>query len=169
MFFERMEVDDRIPLSQADAERFMALAMAEADAAAEAGEVPVGCVIGRDGQVVSSGRNARESEQDPTAHAEVAALRAAARSLGSWRLDDCVVVVTLEPCAMCAGAMVLARVAGCVYGCSDPKGGFLGTLGDLSQHPKLNHHFPVQAGVHGEACSEQLRRFFKALRQKKRS
>ncbi len=168
-FFEWMEVDDRIPLSQTDAEEAMALAMAEAEAAAEAGEVPVGCVIVRDGQVVATGRNTREAEQDPTGHAEMAALRAAARELGTWRLEDCIVVVTLEPCAMCAGAMVLARVAGCVYGCADPKGGFLGTLGNLADHPRLNHRFPVRAGVHGEACSEQLRQFFRALRQRKRS
>ena len=110
-FFDRMEVDDRIPLSQTEAEQAMELAMAEASAAAEAGEVPVGCVIVRDGQVISTGRNTRESEQDPTGHAEMAALRAASEALGTWRLEGCIVVVTLEPCAMCAGAMVLARVA----------------------------------------------------------
>jgi tRNA(adenine34) deaminase len=169
MFFERMEVDDRILLSQTEAEEAMALAMAEAEAAADAGEVPVGCVIVRRGQVIATGRNTREADQDPTGHAEIAALRAASRALGTWRLDDCIVVVTLEPCAMCAGAMVLARVAGCVYGCTDPKGGFMGTLGNLAEHPKLNHRFPVRAGVHSEACADQLRRFFRALRQRKRS
>ncbi|MEL6716526.1 MAG: nucleoside deaminase [Planctomycetota bacterium] len=147
----------------------MALAMNEAEAAAAAGEVPVGCVIVSQGQVIATGRNTRESEQDPTGHAELNALRAAAQARGSWRLDDCTVVVTLEPCAMCSGAMVLARVQGCVYGCSDPKGGFLGSLGNLANDPRLNHRFPVRSGVLGDACSEQLRQFFRALRQRKRS
>lgn len=151
----------------------MRLAMAEAARAEAEGEVPVGCVIVRDvageWEIVARGRNGRESHQDPTGHAELLAIRAASAALGSWRLDDCVVVVTLEPCAMCAGAMVLARVAGCVYGCADPKGGFLGSLGHLHDHPALNHRFPVRSGVLEAECSEQLKGFFRSLRSKKRS
>ena len=123
--------------------RWMRRALALAARAAEAGEVPVGAVVLCDGLVLAEGVNTRETDQDPCGHAEVNALRAAARSRGSWHLDGCTVFVTLEPCAMCAGAMVLARISRCVYAARDPKGGFLGTLGDLSQHPGLNHRFDV--------------------------
>lgn len=146
-------------------DRFMALAMEQAELARAKGDVPVGAVIVRDGQVISTGHNLREVAQDPTAHAEMIALRAAAESLGSWRLEGCTVYVTLEPCPMCAGAMVLSRIHGCVYGASDPKGGFLGTLTDLSDFPGLNHRFDVVPGVRREACAEQLRSFFRELRK----
>ena len=105
------------------------------------GEVPIGAVVVRDGAVLARAHNRREIDRDPTAHAELLALRQAAGTLGDWRLDGAIVYVTLEPCAMCAGAMVLARIAACVYACPDPKGGFLGTLGDLSQVAGLNHRF----------------------------
>ena len=139
-------------------------ALALADAAARQGEVPVGALVVRNGVIVARGANLREATHDPTAHAELVAIREAARELGSWRLEGCAVYVTLEPCAMCAGAMVLARIATCVYGCRDPKGGFLGTLADLSAFPGLNHSFDVVPGVLEEDCAERLRLFFRRLR-----
>ena len=145
----------------------MRRALALAARAAEAGEVPVGAVVLCDGLVLAEGVNTRETDQDPCGHAEVNALRAAARSRGSWHLDGCTVFVTLEPCAMCAGAMVLARISRCVYAARDPKGGFLGTLGDLSQHPGLNHRFDVVGGVEEEAARAQLKGFFAERRSRK--
>ncbi len=147
--------------------RFMQLALAQADAGAALGEVPVGAVVVHGGQVIAAAHNRREIDQDPAGHAELIAMRRAAEALGSWRLEDCTVYVTLEPCAMCAGAMVLGRIARCVYGCTDPKGGFLGTLDDLSAHPRLNHRFEVVPGVHADACAERLKSFFKALRARR--
>lgn len=144
----------------------MALALAAARLAAEEGEVPVGAVVVRNGEVLAVARNRREVDQDPTAHAEHIAIRQVAALLRSWRLEGCVVYVTLEPCAMCAGAMVLARVARCVYGCADPKGGFLGSLGDLSAHPRLNHRFAVRSGLMGEESAALLRSFFQARRKR---
>lgn len=144
--------------------QFMDQTLALAESAAALGEVPVAALVVRDGQVLAAAHNRRELDRDPTAHAEMLAIRLAARALGDWRLDGCTVYVTLEPCAMCAGAMVLARVARCVYGCTDPKGGFLGTLGDLSQVPRLNHHYEVVPGVRHEQSAALLRGFFKKLR-----
>jgi len=145
-------------------DRFMREALEQARIAVEHGEVPVGAVVVCEEKVVAASHNRRELDQDPTAHAELIAIRRAAAALGSWRLDGCTVYVTLEPCAMCAGAMVLARVERCVYGAPDPKGGFVGTLGDLSRHPRLNHGFDVVAGVRSEESSELLRSFFRQLR-----
>ena len=147
---------------------FMAQALAQARAAALLGEIPVGAVIVHGGQVISRGHNRRQVDHDPTAHAELLAIRQAAEALGDWRLEGCTVYVTLEPCAMCAGAMVLARVQRCVFACSDPKGGFLGTLGDLSCHPRLNHRFEVKGGVMADDASELLRGFFFELRTGRR-
>jgi len=143
----------------------MELALLEAEQAAREGEVPVGAVIVRGEEVIARGYNLREQRQDPTLHAEVVAIQRAAAALGSWRLEGCTIYVTLEPCSMCAGAMVLARVQRCVYGCTDPKGGFLGTLADLSSWPQLNHHFEVTPGVLEQRCREQLQAFFRALRR----
>jgi tRNA(adenine34) deaminase len=139
-------------------------ALALAAEAAAAGEVPVGAVAVLDGRVVGRGRNRREEDRDPCAHAEMLALREAARTLGRWRLTGVTLVVTLEPCAMCAGALVLARVDRLVYGASDPKAGAVGSLLDLSADPRLNHRFPVERGVRGDECAEQLRAFFRARR-----
>lgn len=144
----------------------MLQALALADRAAEMGEVPVGAVVVYEDEVIAVGHNLRERDQDPSAHAEFLALRRAAEVLGSWRLEGCTVYVTLEPCAMCAGLMVNARVGGCVYGCTDPKGGFLGTLADLSHFPGLNHRFDVVPGVLAEESSERLRSFFRNLRRR---
>jgi tRNA(adenine34) deaminase len=143
---------------------FMREALAEARRAAGEGEVPVGAVVVRGTEVIGRGRNQRETWQDPTAHAEIIALRQAAAAVGSWRLDGCVLYVTLEPCAMCAGAVVLGRVGQVVYATGDPKGGFVGTLGDLSRHPGLNHQFQVVRGVLEAEASAMLRDFFRELR-----
>lgn len=145
---------------------FMEAALAQADLAMARGEVPVGAVVAKDGRVISAAHNLRETIQDFTAHAELIAMRRAAEALGSWRLVDCTVYVTLEPCPMCAGAMVNARIARCVFGAYDPKGGFVGTLGDLSSHPGLNHRFEVTGGVLEDAAAERLKRFFRALRRR---
>jgi tRNA(adenine34) deaminase len=146
---------------------YMKQALALAEQAAAVGEVPVGALVVKDSQVVSSAFNLRERDQDPTAHAELIALRQAAEVLGSWRLEGCWVYVTLEPCAMCAGAMVLSRIQGCVYGATDPRGGFLGTLGNLADRPELNHRFEVVAGVMAEEAGDLLRSFFKKARSKR--
>jgi tRNA(adenine34) deaminase len=146
---------------------FMAEALALADEAGSLGEVPVGALVVQGERVIGRGFNRRESTQDPTAHAEIIAIRQAAETLGTWRLEGCTVVVTLEPCPMCAGAMVLARVERCVYGCTDPKGGFLGTLADLSNIEGLNHQFEVQSGLMAADCSHRLTAFFRQLRRSK--
>lgn len=143
-------------------------ALALAREAAILNEVPVGAIVVYQNQIIARAYNRRELDQDPAAHAELLAMRIAAQRLGTWRLEGCTVYVTLEPCPMCAGAMVLARIDRCVYGCTDPKGGFMGTLGDLSQHPQLNHRFAVTSGVRAEACSAVLKNFFRALRAKKK-
>ncbi len=148
---------------------FMAEALKLADHAASLGEVPVGCVIVFEDRIIGRGYNLRESNQDPIAHAEMLAIREAAQAIGSWRLEDCTLYVTLEPCPMCAGALVLSRIARCVYGCTDPKAGFVGTLADVSQFPGLNHHYPVTGGVLEDACRTRLQDFFRAVRAKKKA
>lgn len=145
-------------------EKFMREALAEARAAAAVGEVPIGAVVVRAGEIVARAHNRRELDQDPSAHAEFAALCAAARSLGRWRLSDCTVYVTLEPCCMCAGLMVNARVGRCVYGASDAKAGALGSLYDLNADSRLNHRFNVHAGVLADECREVLSDYFSGLR-----
>ena len=143
----------------------MRLALEDADLAAGEGEVPVGCVVvDADGRELARGRNARESLSDPTAHAEVMAIRAAAARTASWRLEGATCYVTLEPCAMCAGALVLARVSRVVYGCPDPKAGAVTTLFGIGRDPRLNHRFEVVSGVLAEECADRLKRFFAALR-----
>ncbi len=132
--------------------------------AASLGEVPVGAVALFEGRIVGRGANRRESARDPTAHAEMAAIREAARTLGRWRLTGVTLLVTLEPCAMCAGAMVLARIDRLVYGAGDPKAGAAGSLMDLTADPRLNHRFPVERGLLGDACAALLRDFFRARR-----
>ena len=145
-------------------ETYMRLALEEARAAAAEGEVPIGAVLVCDGEVVGRGRNARESAGDPTAHAEMVAIREGAERLGRWRLSGCTLYVTLEPCPMCAGALVNARVDRLVYGAADPKAGAVGTLYDLSADARLNHAFEVTSGVLEAECGEILREFFRALR-----
>jgi tRNA(adenine34) deaminase len=128
------------------------------------GEVPVGAVVVKDGAIVGRGFNAPISAKDPSAHAEIRALREASRTLGNYRLEGCSLYATLEPCAMCAGAMVLARIDRLVLGAADPKAGAVGSLMDLSQDPRLNHRFPVERGVRAEECGAVLRVFFEARR-----
>lgn len=145
-------------------EKFMSEALAEARAAAAVGEVPIGAVVVRAGEIVARAHNRRELDQDPSAHAEFSALCAAAQSLGRWRLSDCTVYVTLEPCCMCAGLMVNARVGRCVYGAADAKAGALGSLYDLNADSRLNHRFNVTAGVLAGECREVLSSYFSGLR-----
>jgi tRNA(adenine34) deaminase len=145
---------------------WMRVALDEAEAAAAKGEVPVGCVIvDASGRAIARGHNARETLADPTAHAEMIAVKEAAARTLSWRLDGATAYVTLEPCAMCAGALVHARVARVVYGCTDPKGGAIDTMFGIGRDPRLNHRFEVVSGVLREECSEMLRRFFAGLRR----
>jgi len=152
-------------LDLAQHEQFMREAMAEADLAGQAGDVPVGCVLTLDGQIIARGHNHRQRNQDPTAHAELIALREAAARLGSFRLIGVTAYVTLEPCPMCAGALVNARVPRVVYGCDDPKAGAVRSLYGIGSDPRLNHRFELTCGVLAEACSAQLRDWFSALRR----
>ena len=145
-------------------EKFMREALAEARAAAAVGEVPIGAVVVCAGEIVAQAHNRRELDRDPSAHAEFAALCAAAQALGRWRLSDCTVYVTLEPCCMCAGRMVNARVGRCVYGAADAKAGALGSLYDLNADSRLNHRFNVTAGVLADECREVLSSYFAGLR-----
>jgi tRNA(adenine34) deaminase len=142
----------------------MEVALDEARAAATAGEVPVGAVVVRGGAIIARAGNRTVRDQDPTAHAESLALRAASAAVGSWRLTGCTLYVTLEPCAMCAGALVLARVDRVVLGAWDDKAGMAGSVGDILRHPRLNHRPAVQGGVGAEESSVLLREFF-ALRR----
>lgn len=141
-------------------EYFMRLALREAERALDHGDVPVGCVIARAGEVIAATTNERELRGDPTAHTEVLALREAARAVGGWRLDDCAVYVTLEPCTMCAGALVLARVPRVVFGATDPKAGAAGSVLDVLTEPRLNHRPQVAGGLLAEESGELLRAFF---------
>ena len=145
-------------------ERFMRLALTEARAATEHGDTPVGAVIVRGGEVIATGRNQRELRGDPTAHAETIALREAARAVGNWRVLGSVLYVTLEPCAMCAGAIVLARVPRVVFGALDPKAGAGGSVLNVLAEPRLNHHPQVQSGLLAEECADLLRAFFASRR-----
>jgi tRNA(adenine34) deaminase len=142
----------------------MRLALAQAHEAAAAGEVPVGAVVVKDGQVIASGRNAPIASHDPTAHAEVVALRAAAQRLGNYRLDGCTLYVTLEPCAMCSGAMLHARMDRVVFGAPDPRTGVAGSVLNLFDHPQLNHQTQVTGGVLADECGQLLKDFFKPRR-----
>ena len=144
---------------------WMARALGDARAAASAGEVPVGAAVVRDGRVIVTAANRTVRDQDPTAHAELLALRAAARELGTWHLGGCTLVVTLEPCAMCAGAIVLARVDRVVFGAWDEKAGMAGSVEDLLRHPRLNHRPEVRGGVREAECAALLRDFFQSRRQ----
>lgn len=145
-------------------ERWIGAALDLALEAERAGEVPVGAVVVRGSEVLSRASNRTLRDQDPTAHAEILALRDAARASGSWRLGECTMYVTLEPCAMCAGAIVLARLDRLVFGAWDEKAGMVGSVGDLVRNPKLNHRAEVLAGVRAEECGAVLRRFFEGKR-----
>jgi tRNA(adenine34) deaminase len=142
----------------------MRLALEQARAALTHGDVPIGAVVVRDGEVVAARHNERELDNDPTAHAEILALRDAARAIGSWRLDDCTLVVTLEPCVMCAGAAHQARIGRVVYGAVDPKAGALGSLYNVGTDARLNHEFAVHAGVLATESAQLLTEFFVSRR-----
>lgn len=150
-------------------EFYMRMALEEARSAAAIGEVPIGAVVVCDGEIVARGSNRREIDADPTAHAELIAVREAARALGRWRLEGCTVYVTLEPCPMCAGALHAARVDRCVYGAVDPKAGALGTLYDIASDERLNHRYEVVPGVLAEESAALLREFFATLRGRTRA
>ncbi|MFZ3208063.1 MAG: tRNA adenosine(34) deaminase TadA [Geobacteraceae bacterium] len=146
---------------------WMGIALREADKAADMGEVPVGAVVVQGGRAVGRGYNRREKAHDPTAHAEIIAIRKAALKVGNWRLTDATLYVTLEPCLMCMGAILLARLQRVVFGCYDPKAGAAGSLYDLSNDWRLNHRLAVVSGVMETECAERLSRFFTALRSMK--
>jgi tRNA(adenine34) deaminase len=145
-------------------EAYMQVAIEEARAAPAHDDVPIGCVVVHGEQIIGRGHNEREAREDPTAHAEIIALRQAAAALGSWRVLDATLYVTLEPCAMCAGAIVLARVPRVIYGCPDPKAGAAGSVLDVLAEPRLNHRPEVVGGVLEADCAELLREFFRARR-----
>jgi len=153
MFFEIMD------------ESWMAEALAEARRAADEGEVPIGAVVVFDGRVVGRGRNARERLNDPTAHAEIHALQEAARSLGRWRLTGATIYATLEPCPMCAGALVNARIDRLVYAVPDPKAGAAGTLFEIPTDPRLNHRVEITPGILAQECGDLLKEFFRSRRK----
>lgn len=160
-----LDADAREPM--ATDEYYMQLALAEAEKAAALGEVPVGAVIVRDNTVLARAHNLRENEQDATAHAELLAIRQACRATGHWRLEGTTMYVTLEPCAMCAGALVLARVQRLVYGADDPKTGAVVSLMNICNDSRLNHRLEVQGGVGREQSAALLRSFFHELRMKR--
>ena len=151
-----------------DDQRFMALALQEARQAGELGEVPIGAVLVWEGQVVGRGSNRREIDQDPTAHAEMLAIRHAARNQGSWRLLDTTLYVTLEPCTMCMGAIILARIPRLVFACRDPRAGAVGSIYDFSQDERFNHRVEVTEGILEQECSQLLSGFFQRLRDDKK-
>ena len=148
---------------------FMHQALRAAQLAQELGEVPIGAVLVHDGKIIGQGYNLRETSQDPTTHAEMIAIRQAAAHFGSWRLLDCTLYVTLEPCVMCMGAIILARIPRLVYGCRDPKAGAAGSIYDFANDERFNHRVAVTDGVLGEECSALLSRFFQELRAARRA
>jgi len=148
----------------AEDERLMGAALEEARRCLSHDDVPIGALVARGGEILAAAGNERELAGDPTAHAEILALRAAASAAGSWRLDGCSLYVTLEPCAMCAGAIVLARLERVVFGADDPKAGFAGSLGNLLDDPRLNHRVPSTSGVLAAECGDLLRSFFRDRR-----
>jgi tRNA(adenine34) deaminase len=156
-------ITDPDPVHDED-ERWMRQALHEAAAAEALGEVPVGAVVVRGGALVAAGHNLTHTLQDPSAHAEMVAIRRAAQALGEWRLLDCTLYVTLEPCAMCSGAIVLARIPRLVFAAHDPKAGMSGSLANLVQHPRLNHRVQLTTGVLADEAGEVLRAFFRARR-----
>lgn len=150
-------------------ERWMEEAINEAKRAEALGEVPIGAVIVKEGRVIGRGYNRREIDQDPTAHAEIIAIRQAAEHVGGWRLTDCDLYITLEPCPMCAGAIIQSRIRQVVYGTEDPKAGCAGTLMNILADERFNHQTEVVTGVLKEACSSMLTNFFRTLRRRKKA
>ena len=151
-----------------DDRRFMQAALTEARAAQQRGEVPIGAVIVLNGEIIGRGHNLRETGEDPIAHAEMLAIRQAAAAIGHWRLLETTLYVTLEPCVMCMGAIILARIPRLVFGCRDPRAGAVGSIYDFSQDARFNHKVEVTEGVLGKECSRQLSGFFGELRARRR-
>ncbi len=147
----------------------MGIALREAKKAGDRGEIPIGSIVVKDNEIIGRGYNVREGKQDPVAHAEIIAIRQAARKINNWRLTGATLYVTLEPCLMCMGGMLLARIDKLVFGCHDPKGGAAGSLYDLSNDARLNHRLLLVSGVREAECSAILSGFFAALRQRKRA
>ena len=147
---------------------WMGIALREAKKAGDRGEIPIGAVVVKDGAVIGRGHNLRESRHDPVAHAEIIAIRQAARKTGNWRLTGATLYVTLEPCPMCMGAILLARIDTLVFGCHDPKAGAAGSLYDLANDKRLNHQVALVTGIRGAECSACLSGFFSALRKRKK-
>jgi tRNA(adenine34) deaminase len=162
---EDNQQDHGISSNERSVEYFMDLALEHAAKAGQKGEVPVGAVIVRDGQVLASDANAPIGDRDPTAHAEIRAIRAACEHVGNYRLNGCTLYVTLEPCAMCAGAMIHARIQRLVFGCPDPKTGAVGTLYNIAQDERLNHQIEVVSGIRGQESAQLLGRFFAERRR----
>jgi len=150
-------------------QKFMQVAFDEAESAKALGEVPIGAVIVFEDEIIGRGRNLRETSNDPTTHAEMVAIRQAAEHVGHWRLLDCTLYVTLEPCVMCMGAIILARIPRLVYACRDPKAGAVGSIYDFAQDERFNHKVEVTEGVLGAKCSQLLSGFFRELRAGKKS
>ena len=147
-----------------DDKKWMRIALQEAEKALEQEDVPIGAIAVRNNTIIGRGYNKREAEQDPTAHAEMIAIRQASRVIGHWRLEDVTLYCTLEPCAMCAGAMVLARLPRLVYATTDPKAGAGGSIMDITRHPDLNHQVEITHGLFADEAAEQIRAFFRMLR-----
>lgn len=164
-----MEVDNTQRFEREDDRRWMAEAIEEARKAEAIGEVPIGAVIVRNGEIIGRGYNLRETGHDATAHAEMIAIREASQHIEAWRLLECTLYVTLEPCPMCAGAVVQSRVKRVVYGTHDPKAGCAGTLMNLLQEPRFNHETELTSGVMQEECAALLTTFFRRLRSKRES
>lgn len=158
-------MNDDLSAAFATHERWMRAALDEARLAAEAGDVPIGCVIVREGRIIGRGHNRVEALKDPTAHAEILALGAAAAAVGDWRLDDCTLYTTLEPCTMCAGAILLGRPRCIVYGAVDPRAGAVGSTSHLLEGNPYNLEFEVLGGILADACGEEIRAFFRRLRK----
>ena len=156
-------------VEEASPEHYMSLAIAAAHEAERLGDVPIGCVIVHDGKVIATAHNRRELDQDPLAHAELLALHTAAKAMGSWRLENCALYVTLEPCPMCAGAIILSRVADVYYGASDPKAGCCGSLMNLLADTRFNHQPKLVPGLLAEECGDLLTSFFKGIRERRRA
>ena len=149
-------------------DKFMKEALIEARKAYDLGEIPIGAVVVRDGQVIARGHNLTETTKDPTAHAEMIAIREAARVLGGWRLVGCSIYVTVEPCSMCTGAMIWSRIENLYIGTMDPKAGACGSVFNIAEEDRLNHRINVERGILGEECSSIMKEFFKELRKKKK-
>ena len=156
-------------MTDSEINQYMSAALAEAKKAAAIGEVPIGAVVVHDQQIIGRGYNLRETTQDATQHAEILAIQAACRQLGTWRLEDCSLFVTLEPCPMCAGAMINARIATCYFGATDPKAGVAGTFYNLLEDTRFNHQVAVVPGLQATASAALLQEFFRAIRAKRKA